>query len=236
MNPSLVKTLPGGRKARRAPGFSLTEVLVVIAIIAILASALMMVLANMRRSASSAVCVTKMRQIGSTLAMYAQEHNGRLPTSPSYGTLFVGQGPWYNRDDRRLQKHIGEYLGAEESDTWSTQGAQMTFDPSFAWPALIANCKPGASSVLLNTSVKYRSGETISTVSPWSGIKPDGGSYTGRLLDNIMEPQNARVFIEVDQKNTNAGWKNLQPGGPIHGKYRNCLYFDWHVDRVAAKP
>ena len=97
---------------RRGAAFTLIELLVVIAIIAILASALMMVLANMRRSASSAVCVTKMRQIGSTLAMYAQEHNGRLPTSPSYGTLFVGQGPWYNRDDRRLQKHIGEYLGA----------------------------------------------------------------------------------------------------------------------------
>lgn len=235
MNPSLVKTLPGGRKSRRAPGFSLTEVLVVIAIIAILASALMMVLANMRRSASSAVCVTKMRQIGSTLAMYAQEHNGRLPTSPSYGTLFVGQGPWYNRDDRRLQKHLGEYLGADESRTWSTQGAQMTFDSSFAWPALIANCKSGASSVLLNTSVKYRNGDTVSNVSPWSGIKPDGGSFIGRLLDNIVDQGKARVFIEVDQKNTNAGWKNLQPSEPIHGNYRNALYFDWHIERLSVK-
>jgi prepilin-type processing-associated H-X9-DG protein len=86
--------------------------------------------------------------------------------------------------------------------------------------------------VLLNTSVKYRNGETISTVSPWSGVKPDGGSYTGRMLDNIVDPGNARVFIEVDQQNTTAGWKGLQPENPIHGGYRNCLYFDWRVERV----
>lgn len=232
MKPSPVETIPVFRKVRRVYGFSLVEVLVVIVIIAILASALMMILGNMRRSASSAVCVTNMRQIGSTLVMYAQEHNGRLPTSSSYGTLFVGQGPWYNRDDRRLQKHIGEYLGAEESDTWSTQGAQMTFDPSFAWPALIANCKPGASSVLLNTSVKFQSGDTVSNLSPWSGVKPDGGSYTGRLLDNIVDRGKAQAFIEVDQKNTNAGWKSLQPAEPVHGSYRNALYFDWHIERV----
>lgn len=231
-NPRFILRRPGRTRA----GFTLTEILVVIVIIAVLASVMLMVISNMRRSASSAVCVTKMRQIASTLVMYAQEHNGRLPTSASYGTLFVGQGPWYNRDDRRLQNHIGEYLGAPESNTWSTQGAQMTFDPSFAWPALLAEGKPGASSVLLNTSVKYRSGDTVSTLSPWSGTKPSGGSYAGRMIENIVDPRSAQVFVEVDQKNTNAGWKALQPPGPIHGKYRNCLYFDWHVDRLPITP
>jgi prepilin-type N-terminal cleavage/methylation domain-containing protein/prepilin-type processing-associated H-X9-DG protein len=221
---------------RASSGFSLIEVLVVVLIIAVLAAFSMMAIANMRRSASSAVCVMKMSQIGSALIIYVQERNGRLPTSPSYGTLFVGQGPWYNRDDRRLQRHLGEYLGARESSTWSTQASLMTFDSSFAWPALLADGKPGASSVLLNTSVKYRGGDTESTISPWSGTKPDGGTYQGRMLDNILDPGKAKVFFEVDQKNTTAGWKNLQPPEPIHGKYRNCLYFDWHVDRIPATP
>jgi prepilin-type N-terminal cleavage/methylation domain-containing protein/prepilin-type processing-associated H-X9-DG protein len=223
------------RKHRRVSGFTLTEVLVVLLIIAVLASLLLVVISKMRRSASSAVCVTKMRQIGSVLVAYAQEHNGRLPTSAKYGTLFVGQGPWYNRDDRRLQNHIGEYIGAEESTTWSTQGTKMTFHPAFAWPAHIANGKPGASSVLLNTSVKYLDAGTVSNLSPWSGVKPNGGAYVGRMVDNIENPARARVFIEVDQQNTNAGWKNLVPAEPIHGEYRNCLFFDWHVEPVPTK-
>lgn len=221
---------------RRAAGFTLTELLVVIVIIVVLASLGMMAISSTRRSASSAVCVTKMRQIGSALLIYSQENSGRLPTSSAYGTLFGGQGPWYNRDDRRLQKHIGGYLGALESTTWSTQGSQMDFNAGFSWPALIANCKRGASSVLLNSSVKYRNGGSISSVSPWSGSKPDGGAYVGRTLDNIEEPGKSQVFIEVDQKNTNAGWKDLQPANPIHGKYRNALYFDWHVERVPVTP
>lgn len=220
----------------RAAGFSLTEMLVVIVIITVLASMATMTVSSIRRSASSAICVTNMKQIASGLLIYSQEHSGRLPTSSSYGTLFGGQGPWYNRDDRRLQKHLGEYLGARESTTWSTQGAQMDYNSAFSWPALIASCKPGASSVLLNTAVTYRNGSTTSTVSPWSGTKPDAGTYIGRTLDNIDDAGKSAVFVEVDQKNTSAGWKDLQPLNPIHGKYRNCLYFDWHVDRVPVAP
>jgi prepilin-type processing-associated H-X9-DG protein len=168
--------------------------------------------------------------------MHTQDHNGRLPTSASYGTLFGGQGPWYNRDDRRLQNHIREYTGAEESSTWSTQGAQMTFDPSFSWPELISKGKAGASSVMLNMSVKFLSGGTETTISPWPGTKPDGGSFVGRRFDEISNPGQAMTFFEVDQKNTTAGWKNQQPTGAIHGNYRNCLYFDGHVDRLPASP
>jgi len=237
MNPSQ-QQLQGKTRIRRLArsGFSLTEILVVILIIVVLAGVTLIVVSKVRRSASSAVCVTKMRQIGSTLAMYAQENNGRLPTSGSYGTLFGGQGPWYNRDNRRLQNHLREYLGAPESSTWSTQGAQMTFDASFAWPALLSYGQTGAASVLLNTSVEYRTGETLSKISPWSGTKPDGGAFVGRFLDRIENPTRTRVFVEVDQQNTTAGWRNLQPTEPIHGTYRNCLYFDWHVDRLPVNP
>jgi hypothetical protein len=43
-----------------------------------------------------------------------------------------------------------------------------------------------------------------STLSPWSGTKPDGGSYQGRMLDNIVDPDKDKVFHEVDHKNTTA--------------------------------
>ncbi|MEO8614673.1 MAG: type II secretion system protein [Luteolibacter sp.] len=236
-NSSFYETRPRQNSQRPDPGFTLIEILVVITIIAVLAAGLFPVVSHLRRSASSAVCVSKMSQIGSALLIYTQDHGGRLPTSDTDNTLFTGQGPWYNRDHRRLQNHIGDYLGAPVSDTWSTQATVMTYDPSFAWPALLAEGKLGSASVVLSSSVSLLVGGVESTGFAWSGSKPSGtGSYVGRRLDEIIKTASQQVFIEVDQKNTNAGWKDATPPGPIHGSYRNALYFDWHVGRVNVKP
>ncbi|MCP5533668.1 MAG: type II secretion system protein [Akkermansiaceae bacterium] len=213
--------------SRRNPprGFTLLEVLVCIAIIAVLATIFLTVMNRLRQSASSAVCVSKMNQISGGIMMYTQENNGRLPTSPKYNTLFTGQGPWFNRDDRRLQQPIGEYLGSPESRTWSTQGSQMTFDPTFSWPQLIKEGQVGSPSIVLNASVDIRNGEEVKRRNPW----------TGERLGNIVEARKFPMFTEVDQKNTNAGWKSLLPPGPIHGKYRNTMFFDFHLERVPVK-
>lgn len=239
MNPSISK-IQLNRHSRSVPlrrGFTLVEVLVVISIIAVLAVIAISTTRHIRRAASSAVCVSKMSQIGSAILIYSQEHGGRLPTSAAYGAPFVGQGPWYNRDDRRFQNIIGEYLGCAESTTWSTSAKLMTYDATFAWPALLSEGQEGAPSVLLNSSVKLLVNGTSSTGSPWAGSRSAPGSaYVGRMLDQIDEPGKQAAFGEVDQKNTNAGWKNLLPPEPVHGSYRNTLFFDWHVDRVAVKP
>jgi prepilin-type N-terminal cleavage/methylation domain-containing protein/prepilin-type processing-associated H-X9-DG protein len=214
------------RRRQMKPAFTLVETLVVITIIAVLAAIAFSTTTHLRRSASSAVCVSKMSQIGSAILIFSQDRAGRLPASgnPSYGNLHSGQGPWYNKDDRRLQVLLGEYLGCAESTTWSTNGNLMTYDPTFAWPGLLTEGKKGASSVLLNDKVKMLVDTGIKIQYPW-----------GKMLDRIAEPAKESAFVEVDQKNTNAGWKNLVPPGPIHGDYRNTLYFDWHVGRVAVK-
>lgn len=218
-------------------GLSLLEVLVVISIIAVLASIVTSLTRKVRSSASSVVCAGQMRQIGNALQLFTAENQGRLPTSPTYGAPFVGQGPWFNRDDRRLQNLIGQYLGSPESKTWSTQAAQMTYDPSFAWPALLANGQPGSSSILLSSSARIKGSNGTSTQgAPWAGSKLSGGAYVGRLLEDIEKVGEQPAFTEVDQMNTNAGWKNLVPPVPIHGSYRNTLFFDWHVGRVDVKP
>ncbi|MEO5713740.1 MAG: type II secretion system protein [Luteolibacter sp.] len=225
------------RRQGMSRGFTLVEVLIVISIIAVLALVVTSIAKKVRGSASSAVCVNQMKQIGNALLMFTQENQGRLPTSPSSGAPFVGQGPWYNRDDRNLQNHIGQYLGSPESTTWSNNASQMTYDPSFAWPALLSNGQPGSKSIVLCTSVQIKGANgAVSTGSPWAGSKPPGGAYVGRKLDDIEDPRSQQAFTEVDQKNTNAGWKNLVPPGPIHGTYRNTLFFDLHVDRVPVTP
>jgi prepilin-type N-terminal cleavage/methylation domain-containing protein/prepilin-type processing-associated H-X9-DG protein len=59
-------------------GFTLIELLTVIAIIAILAAILLPVVGVVRENAKTASCQSRLRQLGSVLWMYADEHEGRI--------------------------------------------------------------------------------------------------------------------------------------------------------------
>jgi len=73
---------PNSRKAR---AFTLIELLVVIAIIAILAAILFPVFAQARSKAYQATCLSNQRQIGTAIAMYAQDNDEVLPACHSWG-------------------------------------------------------------------------------------------------------------------------------------------------------
>ena len=76
---------------RRA--FSLIELLVVMAIIALLIGMVLPALAAARNAASSTQCLSQMRQIGLATQLYAQEHNERLPRS-THSALVYREMPW----------------------------------------------------------------------------------------------------------------------------------------------
>ena len=69
-------------RRRRAPGFTLIELLVVIAIIAILAAILFPVFAQARESARQSTCLSNIKQIGISMAMYIQDYDGTYPSQP----------------------------------------------------------------------------------------------------------------------------------------------------------
>src|SRR3989440_12560324 len=69
---------------QRKTGFTLVELLVVIAIIAVLIAVLLPVLASARRSAASLVCKSNLRQIGLALKMYSGANRGVYPCSWIY--------------------------------------------------------------------------------------------------------------------------------------------------------
>ncbi len=74
--------------SRRSPecptrcGFTLIEVLVVIAIIAVLIGALLPALGHGRQLATQAVCLSNLRQISVAMSSYALENDGSLPYGP----------------------------------------------------------------------------------------------------------------------------------------------------------
>ncbi len=77
-----MELLPGddGLKHRvKSTGFTLVEMLVVLAIIAILAGLLVPVIRAERHKALQTVCIDNMHQLGLALSMYSQDYDGGYP-------------------------------------------------------------------------------------------------------------------------------------------------------------
>ena len=77
----------------KSRGFTLVEILVATAIISILAALLITNMPSMRNSAELASCTSNLRQLGSLIRLYAQDHNNRFPpiradNTPENATLY----------------------------------------------------------------------------------------------------------------------------------------------------
>lgn len=73
------------RSKYSSPGFTLVELLVVVAIIGILAGILVPVLGRARESAKRKACTSNLKQLGLALNMYASENSENFPTSATQG-------------------------------------------------------------------------------------------------------------------------------------------------------
>lgn len=92
------------RSASRSFGFTLVELLVVLAIIAVLISLLMPSLKRVRDQSHTVVCASNLRQLGLAFTMYANDNKGRLPNLSDDRT----NRAWYNM--------VAPYMGMKTKD------------------------------------------------------------------------------------------------------------------------
>jgi len=82
------------RPSREWAAFTLVELLVVIAVIGILVAILLSVTSRARSKADEAQCISQLRQGGTAICTYINDHNGMLPgplTSTQSPMFVVGQ-------------------------------------------------------------------------------------------------------------------------------------------------
>ncbi len=85
--------LRGGKSSPSKSGFTLVELLVVVAAIALLTALLLPVMGRVRESGRRNTCLSNMKQLGLAFQQYAQDNSNRLPDSGSYQYWNLG-GHW----------------------------------------------------------------------------------------------------------------------------------------------
>jgi prepilin-type N-terminal cleavage/methylation domain-containing protein len=133
-------------------GFSLIELLVVMAIIALLAGLLMPSVQSARESAARTQCANNLKQIGLAMQMYHDAHKSLPPTR-----LRIGEGQswaWM------ILPQIGQ------------EALYQQWDANNLYPAIVPGIKPDAAGVSSSVSVMS---VTIATFFCPSRRSPSGG-------------------------------------------------------------
>lgn len=93
-----MKNIPDNTSPAVRQGFTLIEILVVIAIIAILAAILFPVFSRAREQARKASCQSNLKQIGLGFAMYTQDYDETFPFASTSGAWFLTILPYTQPD------------------------------------------------------------------------------------------------------------------------------------------
>ena len=93
-------------------GVTLIELLVIVALIAILIGLLFPAVDRIQAVRDRAKCASNLRQVGAAISAYVAEHDGLLP-----GPLWTWQNPWYKSSDYgSLGTHLAKYLKLNVAD------------------------------------------------------------------------------------------------------------------------
>jgi prepilin-type N-terminal cleavage/methylation domain-containing protein/prepilin-type processing-associated H-X9-DG protein len=189
-------------------GFTLIEMLVVIAIIALLAAILVPAVTNSISKAKNIQCMSNMRGLGQAMLQYALQNNQVLPMA-SDNSQPSGQWAWsYRLLDAGIfpdYGSVGELLRKNEIFRCPSDKGPGEDKPSFAMNSYIS-----------------------------SGT----GSFADyRYMSTIPNPSQTILFAEVWGRQNNAGYTKVDPNSGFaaferHKGKANYTFLDGHVESL----
>lgn len=207
---------------RFQPAFTLVELLVVIAILAILAALLFPLVGSMRRSTSSAISVSNLRQIGTAIVTYAADNNGTLP-----GPTFMHQYPRYQTfgSTGPLAWILRDYLlSVPQPDNPKTN---MFYSPAFDYPAARTDAKNPYSVDKPTYKVYINVADSIGIFQPLGyAVANSAGQKPPAMTTVQLATRDTRGKPWITESDHPTAIQNP------HGQYRNTLMFDYSVKAI----
>lgn len=248
-----------GFRNRSSRGFTLIELLVVIAIIAILAAILFPVFAKAKDTAKITQCLNNLKQIGTGMQSYVDDHDGAFPPSANWGTPSYNMG---NTGQQTLFQCLSKYSkppiinassAYDSGGIWACPG-DIGLPKGGSLGSEQAGVKTGKVPVWKQAGSSYEflgsdhtdrmgnlpagwygskgapTGSNVSQVIPYSGLAPDGAKSGNTYRGAPFSAIKAPSKKVVLSDVWN--WHLGESGSGMDKARRNSLFADGHVFRT----
>jgi prepilin-type N-terminal cleavage/methylation domain-containing protein/prepilin-type processing-associated H-X9-DG protein len=216
----------------RVRGFSLIELLVVMAVIAVLAGLLLPSLSSAQAKGRQVACLNNLRQLQLAWTMYLGDHNNTMPENKMTGTGLLGC--------------------VSTTNSWVTGNAQASADPvllkqgsiySYTPNTQVYRCPADRSTIFDASTPRERSYSMDAYLNGGLDVRIYGGYLTGNVIrysDLLPSPSKVFVLLDETQAVIDDGvfllyrdpadfWQN----GPSHrhSQGANLSFADGHCER-----
>ncbi len=205
-------------RRRRPAGFTLVEVLVVVAILGVLFGLLMPALRRARTTAQQVRCAAILREWGQAFHLYADQYHGLLPHTGDHScnpsTFWDRSYPLLPQDDSGYTDALPPLLGRP---AWSSfaDGQRPTGDIwqcplAFAWPDASYGYTPSTIGFHSYAANEYLDKDNTVGIPPTSTAYPNFAPYPSYL--RLPRAQNASVTLLMFETTLNpaAGFGQTQ--------------------------